>query len=364
MRWVVLYCAVLLVYSKTEIELNIEENIDNCFAETFGLSESSWNEVNAQESFVTRLKDCLKTKNMLQISEKVMENITQVAGNLTRQANQVHESIASYSRFVELFYTQIMNDMRTFQSHILSASSFFSNLFYSSANNNIEQKIEEYATYVRDVADFCTRTREKNIILFDKIHTYVNANLPYYTELLIEYNNQRDQFKSMTLKKQQIQQLIVDDALLHVNYRLSRQRFDANCIPNQPWLQCTNDFQHVDECYRPARIYSNGVMFAVNSSIEIAEPSFCLNNQLCVYTPRGFRCTDTGSTTPNVVHHTSSGFGRSYDVLHRYGTYDVSFFTLNKLKQRSIQDMLVEELGIINHNAFNQYIFEMYDQLE
>ena len=148
---------------------------------------------------------------------------------------------------------------------------------------------------------------------------------------------------------------------IHVNSRLTRQRLIL-CIPVKRVR--TNDFQHVDECYRPARIYHNNQIFAVNSSIEIAEPSFCLSNELCVYTPRGFKCSTTGSEIPNVVYHSSNGFGRAYDILHRYGMFDISFFTLNKLKRLGVQEMEVEQLGTIDEHAFNQYIFEMYDQLE
>lgn len=364
MRWVVLCCAVLLVYSKTEIEINIEQNVGNCFTETFIVSESSWNNINAQENFVQSLQNCLKTKNMLQISDDVLINVNNVAANLTLEAANVKKAISLYNQFSNTFYTQTMNRMSSLESYVLSASKFVTESFSESAHTDIQQNIDVYKEYLHNYNIFCTKTRLNIDTLFTALKDHISINLPLYTSYLFDYNIQKNRFEEILNQKKEVEELILQDALSHVQARLTRQRFDINCIPNQPWLQCTNDFQHVDECYRPARIYHNNQIFAVNSSIEIAEPSFCLNNQLCVYTPRGFRCTDTGSTTPNVVHHTSSGFGRSYDVLHRYGTFDISFFTMNKLKRLNIQEMDVEQLGTIDHDAFNQYIFEMYDQLE
>lgn len=364
MRWFYLLCVLVTVHAKTELELNVEQNVDNCFTETFSVSESSWNNANSQESFVKALQNCLKIKNMLQISDDVLENVNRIAANLTLEARNVNQAIAIYSQFSDTFYTQIITYLRSLESYVLSASKFVTKTFSESSNTDIQQNMELYNEFLNNYGIFCTNTRTNMNVLFTKINEYVSTNLPVYAQYLTNYNVQKERFEEIINQKNQVQQLILQNVLSHVNARLTRQRFEANCIPGQPWLICTNDFQHIDECYRPARIYHNNQIFAVNSSIEIAEPSFCSSNELCIYTPRGFRCSTTGSEIPNVVYHSSSGFGRAYDVLHRYGMFDISFFTLNKLKRLGVQEMQVEQLGTIDHDAFNKYIFEMYDQLE
>jgi len=364
MRWFYLLCVLVTVHAKTELELNVEQNVDNCFTETFGFSESSWNNINAQESFVKALQNCLKVKNMLQISDDVLINVNKIAGNLTLEARNVNQAIARFDQFSESFFTQNIDNMRSLQSYILSASKFVTESFVRPHSTNTQQTIEIYLTFLKTYVQFCSQTRENIKITFDNINKYIEDNVGVYAQYLSDYTIQKEHFEQLIKQKDEVQQLILQDALSHVNARLTRQRFDANCIPGQPWLICTNDFQHIDECYRPARIYHNNQIFAVNSSIEIAEPSFCSPNELCIYTPRGFRCSTTGSEIPNVVYHSSSGFGRAYDVLHRYGMFDISFFTLNKLKRLGVQEMQVEQLGTIDHEGFNQYIFEMYDQLE
>lgn len=364
MKWIYLWCVLVMVRAKTELQLNVEQNVDNCFTETFGFSESSWNNIDAQETFVESLQKCLKVKNMLQISDEVLNNVNKIAGNLTLEARNVNAAIVRFNQFSESFYTQNIDNMRSLQSYILSASKFTTKSFFAPSNANRQESTEVYITFFNTYVQFCSNTRENINVLFEKFKNYIENNIDTYAQYLFDYTIQKQRFEEMIKQKDQVQQLILQNALSHVNSRLTRQRFDANCLPGQAWLTCTNDFQHVDECYRPARIYHNNQIFAVNSSIEIAEPSFCLSNELCVYTPRGFKCSTTGSEIPNVVYHSSNGFGRAYDILHRYGMFDISFFTLNKLKRLGIQEMEVEQLGTIDEHAFNQYIFEMYDQLE
>lgn len=364
MKWIYLWCVLVMVRAKTELELNVEQNVDNCFTETFGFSESSWNNINAQQNFVESLQNCLKVKNMLQISDEVLSNVNKIAGNLTLEARNVNVAIVLYTQFSESFYTGYVERLTKIIDFSESLSSKLVESYSTIGIGTPEQRSKNLKDYLELYITASSNGLSRYKILINALTQFVNDNLPIYQTYLKDYNDQEKRFEEMLEQKDEVKQLILQNALSHVNSRLTRQRFDANCIPGQAWLTCTNDFQHVDECYRPARIYHNNQIFAVNSSIEIAEPSFCLSNELCVYTPRGFKCSTTGSEIPNVVYHSSNGFGRAYDILHRYGMFDISFFTLNKLKRLGVQEMEVEQLGTIDEHAFNQYIFEMYDQLE
>ena len=51
-------CVFSLRHNLTK--LNIQQNVDNCFTETFTVSESNWNTVNAQDSFVKPSKNVPK----------------------------------------------------------------------------------------------------------------------------------------------------------------------------------------------------------------------------------------------------------------------------------------------------------------
>lgn len=364
MRWVVLYCAVLLVYSKTEIEINIEQNVGNCFVETFGLSESSWNNINAQENFVQSLQNCLKTKNMLQISDNVLQDVNMVAGNLTLEASNVNTALVTYKQFSESFHATFIDRIDRIHSYVLSASSFYTESFKQSISSTKQQRADLMVDYLASLQETSYNVRQNLRVLLNSLKTFKDTNLPLYRQYLSDYTTKKDNFKVIVEEKNSVQSLILQDVLAHVNARLTRQRFQTNCIEGQEWLQCTNDFQHVNECYRPARVYHHGQIIAVNSSIEIGDNTFCSDNMVCVYTQKGFMCQASGSEIPNVVYHSSNGFGRSYDVLHRYGTFDISFFTLHKLKQMGVETMNVESLGTIGHTEFNTYIYGLYDQLE
>lgn len=364
MRWFCLLCVLVTVHAKTELELNVEQNVDNCFTETFSVSESSWNSANSQESFVKALQNCLKIKNMLQISDGVLLNISNIAGNLTLEARNINTVSLKFKQFSSNVFYRISYIISDMIKAISATSQSLSDTFVQSMTKTQLSLGESMVEFLNFKSQTMNTARLTLDMMEAKFINFAVTNIPLYSQYLSEYTTKKNNFDIMLAQKNQVQQLILQNVLSHVNARLTRQRFEANCIPGQPWLICTNDFQHIDECYRPARIYHNNQIFAVNSSIEIAEPSFCSSNELCIYTPRGFRCSTTGSEIPNVVYHSSSGFGRAYDVLHRYGMFDISFFTLNKLKRLGVQEMQVEQLGTIDHEGFNQYIFEMYDQLE
>lgn len=364
MKYFLWTACVFFATAQTEIELNIQQNVDNCFTETFTVSESNWNSINAQDSFVNALKDCLKVKNMLQISDDVLQNVSLVAGNLTLQASAVSQSIQRYEQFSQTFHTQLIDKFNNIVDYILSIQPQFNNPFKQSSSGNNQQKTENVITYLDNYEKLCKSAILNNRVLIDKMKTFIDSNVPLYATYLEDYVTQQDQFRQVLQQKTRIQNLILQDALTHARARIQRQVFQAACTEGQTWLTCTNDFQHASECYRPARIYHQGQLIAVNSSIEIAEPSFCKSNQYCVYTPTGFQCSTTGNIIPSVVHHKTAGFGRSYDVLHRYGMFDISFFTKRKLQIQNIEKMQVETLGDIDLYQFEQYIFGLYDQSE
>ena len=179
-----------MVRAKTELQLNVEQNVDNCFTETFGFSESSWNNIDAQETFVESLQKCLKVKNMLQISDEVLNNVNKIAGNLTLEARNVNAAIVRFNQFSESFYTQNIDNMRSLQSYILSASKFTTKSFCTKQcqSTRIHRGIHNiFNTYVQ----FCSNTRENINVLFEKFKNYIENNIDTYAQYLsiIQYKN-------------------------------------------------------------------------------------------------------------------------------------------------------------------------------